>query len=95
MGNESMILHHRRVLTMQAQAADEEESELGGVYRKVRDDISGTPIPNDFPRRADLITAGYAAVEDLQDVTEAELAGRGLSRRAARAVLTALAALET
>jgi hypothetical protein len=95
MAGESMLLHYRRVQTMQAVGADVRGSELGGVYRKIRDEVPGAPLPDDFPRRADLIAAGYAAVEDLQDVTEDELALRGLSRRAARAVLSALAALET
>jgi len=80
---------------MQAQGQDAEQSELAGVFRKIRDDVPGTPFPENFPRRADLIAAEYAAIEDLQDATEDELVGRGLSRRAARSVLSALAELET
>jgi hypothetical protein len=96
MANESMLLHHRRVLTMQSHGADERKSELGGVYRKIRDtEVSGTDLPADFPRRSEVLAAGYAAVEDLQDATEDELVRRGMSRRAAKSVLSALAAMET
>ncbi len=94
-GNEAMILHHRRVLTLQAQGADDRESELGPTYRKYRDtEVSGTELPADFPSRAQVLTAGYAAVEDLQDATEDELAKRGLTRKQARAVIAAVAALQ-
>lgn len=89
-----MLLHYRRAMTLSAIGKDERESELGGVFRKIRDEVSGTAIPSDFPRRSDLITAGYSALEDLQDVTIDELVGRGLSRRGARAIISALAALE-
>ena len=40
--------------------------------------------------RAELLAAGYAALEDLDDVTADELVGRGLRRRQARAVVAAL-----
>jgi hypothetical protein len=93
-GNESLLLHHRRVLTLQSQGADERESELGGVYRQIRDDVAGTPLPDSMPHRAEVLAAGYSAVEDLQDATEDELARRGLSRRQARAVIAALKAAQ-
>ena len=94
-GNGSMVMYHRRVLTLQANGAEaDEESAVPGVYRKMRDEIPGTAIPDDFPHRTQVLAAGYAAVEDLQDATEDELRGKGLSSRAARAVIAALAALQ-
>jgi hypothetical protein len=95
MAGESMLLHYRRVQTMQANGADARGSEIGGVYRRIRDEVPGTDLPSDFPRRAEVLAAGYSAVEDLQDVTEDELVERGMSRRAAKTVIAALAALET
>lgn len=92
-GNEGMILYHRRALTTQSMVEERvDQGELAGTMRVIRDAIPGTQLPEVFPFRAQVVAAGYSAVEDLQDATEDELAQRGLTRRQARAVLAACAA---
>ncbi len=94
-GNEAMLIHHRRVLTMQSQVAEQEgQPNLAGSMRALRDEVAGTPLPDSFPHRTQVIDAGYKATEDLQDVPEDELVARGLTRRRAKDVIAALAALQ-
>lgn len=54
----------------------------------------GAPLPEEFPFRGTLVAVGYAATGDLEGADEDELTTyAGLSRRQAREVLAAFAAL--
>jgi predicted flap endonuclease-1-like 5' DNA nuclease len=56
---------------------------------------SATPIPEDFPGRGALLAAGYATLEDLRSLSEADLiAIRGIGPKLAQQILEALQALE-
>ena len=79
------------------QAFQARETEQDGLYLALlgkQQDQLGTPLPADFPSRAELIAAQYVALEDIDgaDVNELMRHAR-LQSRAARAVLAAVAAL--
>ena len=80
--------HPRRIYTLKAFEADDDA--LGSAWYGRRAELPGTELPADFPARAVVLAAGYAALEDLDDVTVDELVRRGLRRRQARAVVAAL-----
>jgi len=82
--------HPRRFYTLKAFQAQEDGEAFGAAWLGRRAEVPGTDLPADFPARAEVLAAGYAALEDLQDVTVDELVRRGLRRRWARAVIAAL-----
>jgi predicted flap endonuclease-1-like 5' DNA nuclease len=52
---------------------------------------SATPLPEDFPGRGALLAAGYATLESLRDLSEADLiAIKGIGPKLAQQILQAL-----
>ncbi len=65
-----------------------------GVWQSKQEAAGGTALPDDFPFRAELATAGYTTADDVDGATTDELLEfAGLDARAAAAVIAAVAAV--
>ncbi len=79
-----------KLVKMQA-AEDEDVPSLVSTWKSLHESTLGTPLPADFPGRAQLIAAGYSATEDIVGATASELGRRaGLNRRTADAAIAAV-----
>jgi hypothetical protein len=67
---------------------------LSAVWHSRQEEQTSTTLPDGFPSKAALATAGYTAAGDLEGADESELVEWAcISNSAARAVLAAYAAL--
>ncbi len=70
------------------------EHALSSLWQHHQEQQVSATLPDGFPHKAALATAGYTAVGDLEDADETELVEWAcISHSAARAVLAAYAAL--
>ena len=81
---------HRRYAFLKMRAAAVELSSLEQAWDGIRRGEPGTAIPTTMPARAELVAAGYLAVEELDGADATELTNAGLSPAQAAAVLAAL-----
>jgi hypothetical protein len=83
--------HYLRKRVMARQAGD---LALSSVWHARQLEYSSPDLPDGFPSKAALETAGYTAAGDLEGADTAELVEwAGISYRAAQAVIAAAAAL--
>lgn len=88
----------RYLLCKERMALEEDREEIALAFRGKRTEGPGTPLPDNFPARAELAAAtpSYTTVEDLTDPTHErtatvdELVTAGLKRKQAQAVIAAL-----
>lgn len=75
--------------------AKQEAAKLSGqgavasAYAAKREELPGTPLPEEFPHRGKLLAAGIRTLEELREHTVASLQKLGLSKREAKEVLEA------
>lgn len=68
---------------------------LSAVWHSKQEEIAATELPAGFPKKTELATAGYVALEDITTECDADelIQYADLSRRDADAVIAAFAAL--
>lgn len=81
----------RRYALLKARAADEAgDRAIAAVWRGKQDEIAGTALPDDFPKRAALAAHRYTTREDLVGACEDELRALGFSGRDITAIFAEL-----
>lgn len=71
-------------------AAQALQNDIESVWDAKRSLIAGSAVPVGFPARAQLLAAGYLALEELQGANTTELTRAGLTSQQAAAVLAAI-----
>lgn len=83
-------MNHRRYLMLKYRRAVELDDELESVWDVKRRTEPGTPFPDEFPARRELVLAGYLVTEEIAGATADELILAGLNPSQAAAALAAI-----
>lgn len=84
------IRSRRRYLYLEYKRAFARSDEMESVWNGKRKACEGTTIPDAFPCRAQLLAAGYLALEEIRGADTNELSRAGLSSAQAAAVIAAI-----
>lgn len=88
--SDSWTSNHRRYCFLKMRRGLRLGDDTDQLWNGKRQEIPGTELPQNFPARAALLSAGYLVTEELDGANASELQAAGLTSTQAAAVLAAI-----